>query len=304
MFKLRNNFNFIQVIFSKLCCWREQQVTPTGLKSSFIRINATLLGIFLTWRRNSEMSNETPPWSNFSWKAAESKWQQWHCSAGLSKELEVDSFYSLSSSTSHSKQLRSWVMCCTAELKYFACFPWNMLKDAVDRTWHSKRLLSLPKMCCIISFFQHKELKRERKEKGKELHIVTCHPGWKIILFLFHFETFTLDIQSSLCGGKKAAGQTLTCSPTAPCLEEMCRGAAKLEHLKNVCGTAGHPCAWQQCWDEGAGFPNRSHIHLVAWFPDSLCSRTLIVGLSRLQRSQVATPGKSRAALQGLILTA
>lgn len=114
-----------------------------------------------------------------------------------------NSFYSLSSSPSHSEQLRSWVMCCTAELKYFACFPWNMLKDAVDRTWHSKCLLSLPKMWCIISLFQHKELKRERKEKGKELHIVTYHPGWKIILFLVHFEAFTLDIQSSLCGGEE-----------------------------------------------------------------------------------------------------
>lgn len=202
-------------------------------------------------------------WSRYN------KWQQWHCYTGISKELKIDRFYSLSSSTSHSKHLRGWVMCCTAELKYFACFPWNMLKDAVDRTWHSKRLLSLPKMWCIISFFQHKELKRQRKEKGKELHVVTYHPGWKIILFLFHFEAFTLDIQSSLCGGKKAGGQMLTCSPTAPCLEEMCPGAAKLEHLKNICGMAGHPCAWQQCWDEGAGFPN-SHILILwsdSWFP-------------------------------------
>lgn len=72
-------------------------------------------------------------------------------------------------------------MWCTAELKYFACFPWNMLKDAVDRTWHSKRMLRLPKMCCITSFFQHEELQRETKKgkerKGKELHVVTCHPG-------------------------------------------------------------------------------------------------------------------------------
>lgn len=153
-------------------------------------------------------------------------------------------------------------MCCTAELKYFACFPWNMLKDAVDRTWHSKCLLSLPKMWCIISFFQHKELKRERKEKGKGLHVVTYHPEWKIILILLRSEAFTLDIQRSLYGGKKAGGQTLTCSATAPCLEEMCRGAARLEHLKNVWGTAGHPCAWQQCWEEGPGFPS-PHIFIL-----------------------------------------
>lgn len=183
------------------------------------------------------------------------------------KRINTDSFFS--SSTSHSKQLRSWVMCCTAELKYFACFPWNMLKDAVDRTWHSKCLLSLPKMWCIISFFQHKELKRERKEKGKGLHVVTYHPEWKIISILFRSEAFTLDIQSSLCGGKKAGGQTLTCSATAPCLEEMCRGAARLEHLKNVWGTAGHPCAWQQCWDEGPGFPKLTYSScaVIPWFP-------------------------------------
>jgi len=69
----------------------------------------------------------------------------------------------------------------TAELKYFTCFPWNMLKDAVDRTWHSTSILSLPKMCCIFSLFQLEELKRKTKErqerKSKEFNVVSCHPG-------------------------------------------------------------------------------------------------------------------------------
>lgn len=103
-------------------------------------------------------------------------------------------FYSLCSSTSHSKQLRSWVMWRTAQLKYFECFPWNLLKDAADRTWHGKCMLSLPKMCCIISFFQHEELKRKTKNgkerEGKELHVVTGHPGWKIIFILIPFWSF------------------------------------------------------------------------------------------------------------------
>lgn len=61
----------------------------------------------------------------------------------------------------------------TAQLKYFACFPWNTLKDAADRTWHGKYMLSLPKMCCIISFFQHEEPKRKTK-KGKERKVKSC----------------------------------------------------------------------------------------------------------------------------------
>lgn len=71
-------------------------------------------------------------------------------------------------------------MSCTAELKYFAGFYWNMLKDAVDMTWHSKCMLSLPKMCCIIYVLQHEELKKTKEgteRKGKELNAVTCHAG-------------------------------------------------------------------------------------------------------------------------------
>lgn len=78
----------------------------------------------------------------------------------------------------------------------------------------------------------------------------------------------------------------------------MCRGAAKLEHLKNVCGTAGHPCAWQQCWDEGAGCPNP---HIFILWHDSLIPSAQELSLWGYH-GQVAALEKTKAALQGLIL--
>lgn len=56
----------------------------------------------------------------------------------------------------------------------------------------------------------------------------------------------------------------LTWLATILCLKEMCRVAAKLEHLKNICSMAGHLVFGNNINDEDIGFPNSFHIHIVA----------------------------------------